>query len=96
MGTSRPAAVGQRRIQAFKEMESTTCYTRLSIMDHPPGLRYPRDLPHSAELVRMCHNAGFLLKYLPPYSPNLNPIETSFSMLKAWIKRSGYSSALFR
>ena len=42
---------------------------------------------HSPELVRMCHDAGVLLKYLPPYSPDLNPIETSFSVLKAWIKR---------
>jgi transposase len=24
---------------------------------------------------------------LPPYSPDLNPIELSFNILKAWIKR---------
>jgi hypothetical protein len=28
-----------------------------------------------------------LLKYLPPYSPDLNPIEQAFSQLKAWCKR---------
>ncbi|KZT31122.1 hypothetical protein SISSUDRAFT_995508, partial [Sistotremastrum suecicum HHB10207 ss-3] len=28
------------------------------------------------------------LEYLPPYSPDLNPIEESFSCFKAWIKRN--------
>lgn len=31
----------------------------------------------------MCLDAGVLLKYLPPYSPNFNPIEQSFAQLKA-------------
>lgn len=39
------------------------------------------------ELVAMCDEANVLLVYLPPYSPDFNPIETSFSLLKAWIKR---------
>ena len=30
---------------------------------------------------------GCLLKYLPPYSPDYNPIELTFSMLKAWMRR---------
>ena len=28
------------------------------------------------------------MMYLPPYSPDLNPIEESFAELKAFIKRS--------
>ncbi|EIN03337.1 hypothetical protein PUNSTDRAFT_22868, partial [Punctularia strigosozonata HHB-11173 SS5] len=28
------------------------------------------------------------LVFLPPYSPDLNPIEESFSALKAWLRRS--------
>ena len=36
----------------------------------------------------MCDNAGVLLKYLPPYSPDFNPIEEAFAELKAWIKRN--------
>src|SRR2546421_9587697 len=28
-----------------------------------------------------------LIRYLPPYSPDFNPIEMSFSVLKAWIRR---------
>jgi hypothetical protein len=32
-------------------------------------------------------DAGYIIKYLPPYSPDFNPIEMSFSVLKAWIRR---------
>ena len=30
---------------------------------------------------------GCILKFLPPYSPDYNPIELTFSVLKAWIRR---------
>jgi transposase len=30
-----------------------------------------------------------LLVYLPPYSPNMNPIERVFSVLKSRLKREG-------
>ena len=50
---------------------------------------------HSAELVRIIQIAGVLLKYLSPYSPDLNSIETSFSMLKAWIKRHQELTVLY-
>ena len=30
---------------------------------------------------------GCILKWLPPYSPDFSPIELTFSVLKAWIKR---------
>ena len=30
---------------------------------------------------------GCEVKYLPPYSPDFNPIELSFSVLKAWVRR---------
>lgn len=35
----------------------------------------------------MCHETDVLLAYLPPYLPDFNPIEISFSLLKKWIKR---------
>lgn len=35
------------------------------------------------------------MKYLPPYSPDLNPIEISFSILKAWIKRHQDMAVLY-
>jgi len=30
---------------------------------------------------------GAKLVYLPPYSPDLNPIEQAFSSIKAWLRR---------
>jgi transposase len=39
------------------------------------------------EVTQPIVNAGHLIKYLPPYSPDFNPIEMSFSVLKAWIRR---------
>jgi transposase len=35
----------------------------------------------------MCYDAGVKLAYLPPYSPDLNPIKEFFAELKAFIKR---------
>lgn len=35
----------------------------------------------------MCFDAGVKLLYLPPYSPDLNPIEEFFAELKTFIKR---------
>lgn len=39
------------------------------------------------ELQALVHEAGALLFFLPPYSPDLNPIEVGFSLLKRWIQR---------
>jgi transposase len=35
----------------------------------------------------LCKQFNIELKYLPPYSPDFNPIEQSFNVLKAWIRR---------
>jgi transposase len=43
---------------------------------------------HSERIKEICTNAGVKLVYLPPYSPDLNPIEEFFSELKAFIRRS--------
>lgn len=42
---------------------------------------------HSDKLEDMCSRAGVKLVYLPPYSPDLNPIEEFFAELKAFIRR---------
>jgi hypothetical protein len=39
------------------------------------------------ELEEVVHSHGALLFFLPPYSPQLNPIEVGFSLLKRWIQR---------
>jgi transposase len=36
----------------------------------------------------MLEDAGVVLAFLPPYSPDLNPIELSFAQLKRWIQRN--------
>jgi transposase len=43
---------------------------------------------HSEELTALCAANGVLLIYLPPYSPDMNPIEQSFARLKAWMRRN--------
>lgn len=42
----------------------------------------------SARVEQLCAQAGVKLVYLPPYSPDLNPIEEFFAELKAFIKTS--------
>jgi transposase len=50
------------------------------VMDNASIHKNPR-------LREICDNAGVLLVFLPPYSPDFNPIESTFKDLKAWIKR---------
>jgi transposase len=40
----------------------------------------------TAEVARLIAAAGAEVRYLPAYSPDLNPIEELFSKLKAWLR----------
>lgn len=40
----------------------------------------------SAALRRIIRSAGARLWYLPPYSPDLNPIEQAFAKIKHWMR----------
>jgi transposase len=42
---------------------------------------------HSEGIRQVCTDAGVILVYLPPYSPDYNPIEEFFSELKAFVKK---------
>jgi len=42
----------------------------------------------SIRLRELCEEHGVLLKFLPPYSPDFNPIEATFNNIKAWIKKN--------
>jgi transposase len=42
---------------------------------------------HGGRIEKICAKAGVLLIYLPPYSPEMNPIEKFFSVLKSQLKR---------
>ena len=51
------------------------------VMDNLPA--------HKPDAVRVAiEAAGAELRYLPPYSPDLNPIEMAFSKVKAWLKKA--------
>jgi transposase len=42
---------------------------------------------HSPRIQALFDAAGVVLEYLPPYLPDLNPIEQYFGDLKGWLKR---------
>ena len=42
---------------------------------------------HDEYLVNLVESVGCKIIYLPPYSPDFNPIETAFSSIKSWLKR---------
>ena len=42
---------------------------------------------HSERVEQLCADAGVKLAYLPPYSPDLNPIEEFFAVLKVFIRK---------
>lgn len=46
------------------------------------------DIHRSQKLKNLCVEAGVELAFLPPCSPDLNPIEQSFHALKEWIRRN--------
>ena len=42
----------------------------------------------TAEVERLIRSAGAAVRYLPAYSPDLNPIEKLFSKLKAYLRKA--------
>lgn len=45
---------------------------------------------HYKELEQAINGKGGILLFLPPYSPQLNPIEVGFSNVKRWIQRHAF------
>jgi len=43
---------------------------------------------HGEDAVEMVEDRGMRIEFLPPYSPDLNPIEEAFSSMKAWIRHN--------
>jgi transposase len=43
---------------------------------------------HGDEILELADRYGVRIEYLPPYSPDLNPIEEAFSQIKAFIRRN--------
>ncbi len=46
---------------------------------------------HSDEVTALVHSFGCIIEYLPPYSPDFQPVELAFSVIKAHLRRSGLS-----
>jgi DDE superfamily endonuclease len=42
---------------------------------------------HGDEILALADRFGVVIEYLPPYSPDLNPIEEAFSKIKHFIHR---------
>ncbi len=51
---------------------------------------------YSQELQDMCDSASITLAFLLAYSPNFNPIETLFTVLKAQLKKYSYLCEFYR
>ncbi|EHS64817.1 uncharacterized protein PGTG_21075 [Puccinia graminis f. sp. tritici CRL 75-36-700-3] len=45
---------------------------------------------HNGRIVQLVEARGCRLLYLPPYSPDMNPIEKGFSILKSSLRRDGH------
>jgi transposase len=45
---------------------------------------------HNDGLLEYLNAFGVHIEFLPPYSPDLNPIETAFSFIKSYLKRYNY------
>ena len=65
-----------------------------ALHDRPDALVVMDNLPaHKAQLVREAlDRAGLAYRYLPSYSPDLNPIEQAWSKLKASLRTTGARS----
>jgi transposase len=51
---------------------------------------------HKSEKTRiLIENRGARLLYLPPYSPDLNPIENYWALLKLYVRKYNSSFAIF-
>jgi hypothetical protein len=50
---------------------------------------------HSEKILQMCQDAGVVLESLSPYSPDFNPIEEYFGVLKKFIKKKWHENEDF-
>lgn len=56
-----------------------------------PGMTVVMDnasFHHSPQTRKLIENAGCKLLYLPPYSPDLNPIEQFWAQMKLWLRNA--------
>lgn len=56
------------------------------INDHSVVIMDNASIHHVTGVSQLIDSTGALLYYLPPYSPDLNPIEEAFSKLKSTLR----------
>lgn len=61
--------------------EISYCKFCLRLLDNHP-------VHHVQEIVDLIYNAGVIVRYLPPYSPDLNPIEECFAQVKHYLRQN--------
>jgi transposase len=91
----RLGGVPESACLAFDGATDTTCFEAYVERCLVPALR-PGDLVvmdnlachKTAEVARLIAGADASVRYLPAYSPDLNPIERLFSKLKAWRRKA--------
>jgi transposase len=73
------AALFEERAQK-KCLVPTLSQGDIVVMDNLPAHK-------GARVEQLIKSAGAELRYLPPYSPDMNPIEKAFSKLKAYLRK---------
>ena len=81
-------AVNREAFEAFVEqvLAPTLSPGDVVVMDNLSSHKGPR-------VRQLIEAAGATLVYLPPYSPDLNPIELAFAKLKQLIRSAGHRTA---
>jgi hypothetical protein len=96
------AAIDTSGFLAWPSIEGTFTRQRFhdAFIEHICPLLKPWPMPRSIvimdnakihmyrELEQAIHRSGAVLIFLPPYSPQLNPIEQGFALLKKWLQRN--------
>ena len=91
----RLGGVPESACLAFDGATDTACFEAYVAGCLVPALR-PGDIVvmdnlgchKTAEVARLIGSAGAEVRYLPAYSPDLNPIERLFSKLKTWLRKA--------
>jgi transposase len=100
-GLTHEALIAPWVIQGSMDGEAFAAYVRkVLVPELQPGTAVVLDnlaTHRNAEATQALREAGCWFLYLPPYSPDLNPIEQAFSKLKAHLRKAGARSftALF-
>jgi len=90
---STEGVVGHQTVRGSINSERLLYYVQIDLLDKMwrLGKKYlvldNCSIHKSEEFLHMCQQAGVCVRFLPPYSPWLNPIEAVFRNSKAFLRR---------